>query len=80
MAEKVCPFEDIKEGHSFSGALASFWKIKVVWGRFGPNNAMRQDNGIKVCFADVQPVTPIVCGDPDFSTIEPNGEELRSGE
>lgn len=57
MAEKVCPFEDIKEGHSFSGALASFWKIKVVWGRFGPNNAMRQDNGIKVCFADVQPVT-----------------------
>jgi hypothetical protein len=59
MSNKTCPFGEIKEDKFFSRTLGEYQKIKEVWGKSGPNNAINLKTKAKVCFADFEQVTPI---------------------
>lgn len=59
MSNKTCPFDEIKEDEFFSTSLEKYQKIKEVWGKHGPNNAICLNTQAKVCFASFQRVTPL---------------------
>jgi hypothetical protein len=58
MTSRRCTFGDIKEGDYFSRPLGNYQKIAIIWGNYGPNNAIHQGTSRRVCFADAEQVVP----------------------